>query len=272
MPKTSTRHIEKKQKLMHKIYYKKLFSRLGVSKGDMLYVASNILPLILNLKKNKINFNANQLINDLQELIGKNGTLLFPTYNWDFCKKKTFNYLKTPSKCGALSNIVLQRKDFKRTNHPIYSLAVWGKHKAYLCKLKNKSSWGKGSPFDFMFKKACKNIFIGVDYKNAFTMDHYFEQKVNVNYRYNKTFTSNYVDKYGKKKLKSYTMFVRKENLCKSTKISRLLDAKLLKNKSLKKLRFKNVLFSLINIKDTSKIIITDLKKNNSKLIFPVNK
>ena len=99
MPKTRTRHIEKKQKLMHKIYYKKLFSRLGVSKGDMLYVASNILPLILNLKKNKINFNANQLINDLQESIGKNGTLLFPTYNWDFCKKKTFNYLKTPSKC-----------------------------------------------------------------------------------------------------------------------------------------------------------------------------
>ena len=255
--------------MTQKIDYKKLFSRLGVQEGDMLYIASNILPLILNFKKNKINFNSDNLINNLKESVGKNGTLLFPTYNWDFCKKKTFNYLKTPSKCGALTNLVLKRDDFKRTKHPIYSLAVWGKYKKYLCGLNNKSSWGQGSPFDFMYKKSCKNIFIGIDYKDAFTMDHYFEQKVKVNYRYNKTFTSAYIDEFGKKKLKNYTMFVRKEDLCKSTKISKLLDTKLLKNKSLKKLRFKNVLFSLINLKNTSKIIIADLKKKNSKLIFP---
>ena len=65
-------------------------------------------------------------------------------------------------------------------------------------------------------------------------------------------------------------MYVRNENLCKSTKISKLLDNKLLKNKSLIKFKFKNILFSLIDLKKTSKIIIADLKKNKSIFIFPV--
>ena len=231
---------------------------------------NNILPIILNFKKYKIDFKVDALINDLQNHVGNNGTLIFPTYNWGFCNKKTFNYHKTPSKCGALSNLVLKRSDFKRTKHPIYSLAVWGKHKKHLCSLQNKTSWGEGSPFDFMYKKNCKNLFIGLDYKEAFTMDHYFEQKVKVNYRYNKTFTSTYIDEFGKKKIKSYSMYVRNENLCKSTKISKLLDNKLLKNKSLIKFKFKNILFSLIDLKKTSKIIIADLKKNKSIFIFPV--
>ena len=112
-----------------------------------------------------------------------------------------------------------------------------------------------------MYKKNCKNLFIGLDYKEAFTMDHYFEQKVKVNYRYNKTFTSTYIDEFGKKKIKSYSMYVRNENLCKSTKISKLLDNKLLKNKSLIKFKFKNILFSLIDLKKTSKKLLLILKK-----------
>ena len=29
-----------------------------------------------------------------------------------------------------------------------------------------------------------KNLFIGIDYKNGFTFDHYFEEKIGVDYRY----------------------------------------------------------------------------------------
>ena len=43
--------------------------------------------------------------------VGKNGTIFIPTYNWDFCKGKTFHYKKTRSQSGSLGNIALKRKD-----------------------------------------------------------------------------------------------------------------------------------------------------------------
>ena len=181
-------------------YLKKIFSDLGLKKGDIVYVASDILKLIILCKKKKIQFNQKIIINCLQDITGKNGTLLFPTYNWDFCKGKTYNIQKTKSKCGALSNYVLKRSDFKRTSHPIYSFAVSGKLKNFFCNLKNKDSWGVKSPFHYLYKKKSKNLFIGIDYKESFTMDHYFEQLTNVKYRYHKNFSANYIDENGIKK------------------------------------------------------------------------
>ena len=105
---------------------------------------------------------------------------------------------------GAIN--IVTSKDFKRTKHPIHSFAVFGKHKNYLCNLENKSSWGEDSPFKFLYKNA-KNLFIGIDYKNGFTMDHYFEQLTNVKYRYHKDFKSTYIDE---KKIENRT--ARKKN------------------------------------------------------------
>ena len=34
------------------------------------------------------------------------------------------------------------------------------------------------------YKSGAKNLFIGIDYKNGFTFDHYFEEKIGVDYRY----------------------------------------------------------------------------------------
>ena len=253
-----------------KFNHKKLFRNLGINKGETLYIASDIMLLLLNNNSYGMRFNVENFINCLQETVGDKGTLIFPTYNWDFCNRKTFDYNNTLGQCGALSNVALKRKDFKRTKHPIYSLAVWGKYKNILCKMNNKSSWGLNSPFDFMYKKKTKYLFVGIDYKDAFTMDHYFEQLVNVKYRFHKTFTSNYINEKKIKTRKKYTMFVRKKNLCDATKISHLLDRELLKLKSLKKIKLNNVLFSLINLDKVDKVIINDLKSKKSKFIFPL--
>ena len=55
---------------------------------------------------------------------------------------------------------------------------------------------------------------VPIDYKKAFTMDHYFEQIAKVKYRYHKKFISNYVDKNNKKEKKEYSMYVRKQKIC----------------------------------------------------------
>ena len=104
-----------------------------LKKGDILCITSDIIPLVLNFRKHKETFDPNKLIDAIIKKIGKGGTLLLPSFNWDFCKGKKYDYLKSPPQTGSLPSIVFKRKDFKRTKHPIYSFLVWGKDQKFLC-------------------------------------------------------------------------------------------------------------------------------------------
>ena len=150
--------------------------------------------IISNVYKNTLNFNlsldiiANKIyehiINKILEKIGKNGTLLIPTYNWDFCKGKRFDYFKTPSSAGDLGNYALKNKKFKRTINPIYSFAVIGKDRNRICKFRHESCFGNNSPFEYLIRKNGKNLFIGLkDYREGFHFPYVAEEKVGVNHR-----------------------------------------------------------------------------------------
>ena len=97
-------------------YLKKIFIDLEIKKGDIVYVASDILKLIILCKHKKIKFDQGIIVNCLQNIIGNNGTLLFPTYNWDFCNGKTFNIKKTKSKCGHYQIMLLKDQILKEQN------------------------------------------------------------------------------------------------------------------------------------------------------------
>ena len=120
-----------------------------------------------------------------------------------------------------------------------------------------------------MYKKKAKNIFIGIDYKKAFTMDHYFEQVTKVKYRYNKNFKSKYIGENGIKKNKNYSMFVRNVKICDDTKINPKLDGILKKHKIYNKIKVYNTYFGIIDIFKAGKILIKDLNKKG-ELIYPI--
>ena len=147
------------------------------------------------------------------EIVGPTGTIILPTYNWGFCHGEVFDYRKTLGKTGGLGNIALKRKDFKRTKHPIYSFAVWGKDQEYLCKLQNKSSFEEESPFGYLRRNHAINILIDVPFDHSFTFTHYVEQmmehELEIYYRYHKDFTSLYIDQDGNEEMRTYSMFVR---------------------------------------------------------------
>lgn len=196
-------------KTMTKKIYEDLIKNVHLEKGNVLFVSSDITKVAYHFLSNKLKFDPNILIDCLIEKIGENGTLIFPTYNWDFCKGVTFDYNKTKSKVGSLTNVALQRKDFKRTQHPIYSFAVWGKDKELLCSMQNKSSFGIDSPFAYFYKANAKNLFIDVDYKNSATFVHHIEEKTEVNYRFLKDFTAEYIDENNNLSTRTYSMYVR---------------------------------------------------------------
>ena len=96
----------------------------------------------------------------------------------DFCIGKEYDIRSDKSETGSLSKVALQRSDFRRTKHPIYSFAVSGKDREKLLSLDDQSGWGPNSLFAYFHKSGAKNLFIGIDYKNGFTFDHYFEEKI----------------------------------------------------------------------------------------------
>jgi aminoglycoside 3-N-acetyltransferase len=67
---------------------------LDIKKGDILLVSSDIMRVISLIKNNEGFFSPNLIIDTLQNIVGTEGTLLFPTYNWDFCKGLPFDYKK----------------------------------------------------------------------------------------------------------------------------------------------------------------------------------
>lgn len=191
---------------------------IGISKGDIVYVGSDIAGVILGAMR-ELGFKGrdgqneylNRLIDELKVHVGEEGTLMFPVYNWDFCKGIPFNYYKTQGSVGALNNFVLnERKDFVRTRHPLYSLMVWGKYARQLHDMDNQESWGQNSPFAFLHHNGGKELDINVNATRSMTFKHYVEQQTKVPYRYQKFFMGEYTDEDGITETRTYSMYVRR--------------------------------------------------------------
>ena len=181
----------------------------GLEKGDAVWIASDMKNLLYECISHDDDKDLNVFLDGIIDIIGPEGTILVPTFNWDFCQGKTFDYYKTPCKTGSLGKIALKRDDFKRTKHPIYSFAVWGKDKEELCARDYKSSFGIESPFTYCREKNAKNIFIDVECQHSFTFVHYVEEMEGITYRYLKDFTADYIDENGVKTTRTYSMNVR---------------------------------------------------------------
>lgn len=236
-----------------------------IQSGDMIYLGSDILKLGRYARLQGQIFDVNIFIDSIINKIGEHGTLAIPTFNWEFCSGKAFDYKNTVSMTGAIGNAALKRKDFLRTKHPIYSFAVWGKGKDHLTSLENKSAFGKDSPFGYFFQMGAKTLGVGVNLNDYFTYWHYVEElHAPLPYRYIKDFTSMYIDENGNKSEKTYSMFVRdlEENvvMC-GEKIASIIE----KQGILKRVTINTVDFIVGDIIKMHPIIESDIVNNRSR-------
>ncbi len=255
--------------LIKSMKIEKIFESINISNGDKVLVSSSILKFLIKYKKENKIFDANLIIDLLISKIGKEGTLLFPTFNWDFCKGRDFDYYKTQSSSGSLGNFALQRSEFQRTKNPIYSFAVTGKDKDYICGLQHESCFGLDSPFGYLIKNRGKNLFIDIDYKEGFTFDHIAEEAVGVDYRYFKNFEGFYINKLNKKEKVYYKMYVRDLSLgIDMTVIDKKFDKILINNNAYEKKIIDGINFTLIDIGKAYELAVKDLNSKRG-LIYP---
>jgi len=179
------------------------FKALGLETGDTVLVHSSYKSL------GGVEGGPQTVIDALLEVLGDDGTLVMPTFNFDFCKGEPWDVRTTPSQMGAITNMVREHPDAKRVFHPIYSFATLGKHAAYLTEERYKSSYEKKSVFGKLRELGGKMMIIGLSYTNSMTFFHHVEELEGIDYRYMKAFTGMVTDETGRTYEDTFTMLVR---------------------------------------------------------------
>jgi len=179
------------------------FKKLGVVKGDVLLVHSSYKSF------GGVEGGPQTVINALKSILTEDGTLIVPTFNYDFCQGKSYDVKTTPSKMGIITEIVRADPNSKRTLDPVFSFAILGKHRDYLTNLENDHSFGANSVFEKLRELDAKIMIIGLAYNESVTFFHHIEETQRCDYRYFKEFRGKIIDYENTERDCKITLFVR---------------------------------------------------------------
>ena len=179
------------------------FRSLGVQEGDTLLVHSSYKSL------GEVEGGPSTVIRALETALGPGGTLIMPTFNFDFNKGEPWDVRTTPSKMGILTEFVRKDPRARRVFHPFYSFAVLGEHAEMLGNLRYKSAYERNSVFGKLRDLDGKIMVIGLSYNDSMTFFHHIEQMEGVDYRFLKQFTGEVTDEHGNTYTDTFEMLVR---------------------------------------------------------------
>lgn len=178
---------------------------LGIVKGDIIMVHSDI-KVFGRIATDAISV-MESLVTVLERQVGDDGTIIMPTFTYSFCRREPFDRASSPSTVGSLTEYFRQQPDVARTLHPLFSVAVRGKHADTILDIR-KDSFGAGTIFDTLRRLHGKIIFLGASFAESCTFLHHIEQMHRVPYRFMKPFSGTIID--GNRTYEdTYTFFVR---------------------------------------------------------------
>ncbi len=239
--------------------FHKSLKNIGIKKNENLFIHSDLGLLKQYKNKRDIYQTCKIIINELLKIIGKNGTLAFPTFTYSFTNKKRYSPNISKSICGHLSEYAKKIKSSALYSDPNVSVVVIGKNKRFLSQNYTENAYGKNSFFQRFYELDGQICNINMD--SASTFIHLFERNLNVKYRTDKTFHG-YIGK-SKKKVKS-TIFVIKKNK------SYMVDFTKFHLAAKKYYKVSNIgrgFIGKISLKKTFQIVSSGLKKNKNFLI-----
>ena len=247
----------------------KYLRKIGIRRGDTIYLGVNLGKTFLSYKKNlflKVDMYSLRvkccevIFNCLKELVGNDGTIIVPTFSFSFIENKKFDIKKTPSSLGFFENFFLKQKKIKRSCHPINSISVWGKNKSILKPCGN-FSFGINSPFSNFLDYKVKFVNIGCRWIETCTYVHHIEHLNGLNHRFYKP-TTGRVNFSGYYKTETYYNPVRFLSY-NSEKAEYKIEKFLIRKKMIREVN-KKIYCSSIESKDVYHTGLNLLKKNPS--------
>jgi aminoglycoside 3-N-acetyltransferase len=247
--------------------YGELLESLKVKKGERIWLSSEIIKLALVFRKEGVKFDADRLFDAFKDALGEEGTLIVPTFCFDFSNNGVYDYKNSGCTTGALGNCALKREDFKRTKHPLHSFAVWGKDQKLLCEMDNKHAFGEDSPFEYCRANNVRQIMLGTDYVHGMTFVHYAETRCHVPYRFAKSFTGEYITSARVSETRTYDYAARRLDVGTSEEFNRI--GAILEEKGIaRKLEFKGIVSYEAYLRDAYPVICEDILHNQCRNIY----
>ncbi len=160
-------------------FYKHLFDKLKIKKGDNVVVHSNLSTFGFqssNLPK--------IIIEELKNSVGLNGTIIMPLYTFGKDSSHIFdkNKLYKNKYISLLSEVFFQEKNITRSNCPIHSHIGIGKKSNILLKSNPRNTYGYKSDFYLMKFNNFKLLLLGCSAQEGATYFHQIEAMKNLSY------------------------------------------------------------------------------------------
>jgi aminoglycoside 3-N-acetyltransferase len=240
------------------------FVELGLEKDDVILVYSSFASFGGVLGGPQI------VIDALLDILGKNGTLIVPTFNFSFSNNKSiFDIKNTPSEMGIISEFVRKTNQSKRTIDPVYSFSILGKLKETLSSISYLNSYGKNSMFAKLREYNAKILMIGLSYTESMTFFHHVEEMQKVDYRYTKEFHGQFVNESGI--ISPCRISFRVRNLELGVKAEANRMGIILENEKISKIKkIGNSIVKLMNVNEVYDRTIKELKKN-PHILYKIN-
>ncbi len=162
---------------------KRALQRLGVVPGDILVVHSSFKSM------GTIEGGAETVVGAMREVLGDEGTLVFPT----LCQKdwgnvyQNWNVLTSPSDIGYLTNYFRLLPGAIRSDQATHSVAAMGKHAEYITRdhgkrgqrygIYGETPFAVSSPWEKFYTLHAKILLLGVSY-SATTLRHFVEYRL----------------------------------------------------------------------------------------------
>lgn len=155
---------------------------IGITKGDIVIVHSSFKSL------GELEYGAKTVVDAIFEVIGEDGTLVFPTLCQNDWKNVYRNWhLDAPSDVGYLTNYFRKLPGALRSNQATHSVAAIGRDAAYITKTHGETGlipgpfgdtpFAKDSPWEKLYELNAKILLIGVG-SMYITLRHLAEYRV----------------------------------------------------------------------------------------------
>lgn len=190
-------------------YLSEQWSNSGVQAGDCLLLHSSLKRTLNTDIALSANLGPSDVLKSVLDVLGPEGTLLVPLFNFDFCDGVPFDYFKTPSRMGEFTECVRRHDGAVRTGHPVYSFAALGYRAQDFADIDNQSGYGKDSPFAKLMELNGKIGILDLQENDSMTFYHFVEEACGISYRYLKAFTGDYTDRSGVTSRRTYMINVR---------------------------------------------------------------
>lgn len=196
----------------------------------------------------------------------KDKTIIMPTFTFSIHKKKKiiWNYNKTRSETGSLTEFFRKKISLRRTIHPMHSVSIYGPHHSSIPSHNCKSSFGKNSIWEWFGKnKNVCNLSMGIGLDGGATICHYPEEKYQVDYRFYKNFEAKIINKENNLIKKNYSYFARVDNnKYEGVNNWKNCEKDLIKANILKQIKIQGIVFQKMNCYKAVNFISRKLLRN----------